>query len=118
MLGRVAHPQFGNGVSMSESVSQGGKPASVVVFDLTPTTERTIYDSFLKPSKAPMPEVAKPVKPARKPRKKKTEDTSDELLVDMTPKVGIDLDQLPDIDELPEELKNEGDGTGDCTETV
>jgi hypothetical protein len=80
MLGRVKHSRYGDGISLSDGVSGNGKTASLVVFDNTPGTERTIYDSFLQPSTAAIPEAAKKIKP-KKIRKPKPEPVSDQLLV-------------------------------------
>jgi hypothetical protein len=68
-----------------------------------------ILRSVLSESTAPL--IAK-AKPARKTRKTKTENVPDELLVDTTPKIGIQLDQV-DVDELPEELKNAAEETAE-----
>ena|ERR1700677_2014519 len=80
MLGRIKHAKFGNGIALSEAISGNGKLSSLVVFDNSPVTERTIYDSFLESSVAPVPEAAKAIKP-KKARKPKAEPVSDQLLV-------------------------------------
>lgn len=104
---RIKHDKYGHGIIAEEFISYGGANVARCVFDARPDEERIILRSVLSESTAAMPELAKAVKPARKPRKKKT-DIPDELLVDMTPKIGIQLDALPDEladrDELPNEL--------------
>jgi hypothetical protein len=97
---------YGTATVISEEVSTSGKAVVRVVLDSN-GEERIFLRDFVTESDTPVPLIAK-AKPARKSRRKKTEDISDDLLVDTTPKIGIQLDAV-DVDELPEELKNAAD---------
>ncbi len=75
-------------------------------------------------SQTPMPEAAKPA-PKRKPRKSKPEPQpesvdelpADELLISDKPvHILPQLDEI-DVDELPDELKNEPEVTNECVES-
>jgi hypothetical protein len=89
---------------VSEETSNGGKPVVRVLLDSN-GEERVFLRAFVTESDTPIPQAAKK---ARKPRKKtpKPEPISDALLIELSPTPAVLLDPV-DIDELPDELKNE-----------
>jgi hypothetical protein len=106
----------GTATVISEEVSHGGKHVVRVLMDSN-GEERIFLREFTTESSTPVPPVAK-AKPARKPRKKKTEDIPDELLVPETTFSPLPpLDTLPDESADRDEVVSEHD-PGDCTETV
>lgn len=116
---RIRHDKYGLGVILEEFVSGGGSKVARVIFDFNPDEERTILRSALSDSQTPLPEVAKAK--TRKPRAKKVptpEPIGDELLVELSrqPVPAIQLDPV-DVDELPDELKNEPQVTDECVES-
>jgi len=91
---------------IGEEISGSGTSVVRVLLDAS-GEERVFLKEFVTESKTPAPEAAK-AKPARKPRtrKPKPEPISDDLLVTPAPPLAVQLDPI-DVDELPDELRNE-----------
>jgi len=105
MLTRV-ETWSGTATVIVEEISGSGKPVVRVLLD-NGGIEKVFLQEFVTESDKPAPEAAK-AKPARKPRTRelKPEPISDELLVTPAPPPAVQLDPI-DVDELPDELRNE-----------